>query len=220
MKFIQSISNLIVLRLKYTKSVIKCRITKKLRIVHNRYLIFDIFSAVSRTLSQGHEDQAFGIVGPYPAHHQHTQVISSSSTSNINRRPSNEEQHTSSRGGGERTSTAISPAASHGSTTSSLRLRRHHHHHGSKRGLSSPPPPRQRGGGGTGVVPPPPPRQPHTPIHFGGGSSQQPTGGGRGASGDRPGTSVGGADPSGVETVSNGGGGFTPGSAFDTDIDR
>merc|ERR1719412_2441736 len=177
------------------------------------------FSAVSRTLSQGHEDQAFGIVGPYPAHHQHTQVISSSSTSNINRRPSNEEQHTSSRGGGERTSTAISPAASHGSTTSSLRLRRHPHHHGSKRGLSSPPPPRQRGGGGTGVVPPPPPRQPHTPIHFGGGSSQQPTGGGRGASGDRPGTSVGGADPSGVETVSNGGGGFTPGSAFDTDID-
>merc|ERR1719412_424417 len=177
------------------------------------------FSAVSRTLSQGHEDQAFGIVGPYPAHHQHTQVISSSSTSNINRRPSNEEQHTSSRGGGERTSTAISPAASHGSTTSSLRLRRHHHHHGSKRGLSSPPPRQGRVGGGTGVVPPPPPRQPHTPIHFGGGSSQQPTGGGRGTSGDRPGTSVGGADPSGVETVSNGGGGFTPGSAFDTDID-
>ena len=181
----------------------------------NHYIFYH--SAVSRTLSQGHEDQAFGIVGPYPAHHHNTQVISSSSTSNIHRRPSTDEQHNSSRGGGERTSTAISPAASHGSTTSSLRIRRHHHHHGSKRGLSSPPP--RQGERRTGVVPPPPPRQPHTPIHFGQGSSQQ-TGTGHGTSTDRPGTSVGGADPSGVETVSNGGGGFTPGSAFDTDIDR
>ena len=146
-------------------------------------------------------------------------MISSSSTSNIHRRTSTEEQHSNTRGVGERTSTAISPAASHGSTTSSLRLRRHHHHHGSKRGLSSPPPRPGRGDSGTGVVPPPPPRQPHTPIHFGGGSTQQ-SGVGHGTSSDRPGTSVGGADPRGVETVSNGGGGFTPGSAFDTDIDR
>ena len=91
--------------------------------------------------------------------------------------------------------------------------------HGSKRGLGSPPPRQGRVGGGTGVVPPPPPRQPHTPIHFGGGSSQQ-TGTGHGTTTDRSGAAVGGADPSGVETVSNGGGGFTPGSAFDTDIDR
>ena len=189
---------------------------------------FPITSTISRTLSQGQEDQAFGIVGPYPAHHPHAQVISSSSTSNIHRRPSAGEQHRSSgRDGGERTSNAISPAASHGSTTSSLRLRRHHHggHHGSKGRMNSPVPPGREGrvGGerGAGVgVPPPPPRHPHTPIHFGGTGGAGGGSGQQGTSGERPGTSIGGVDPNGVDTVSNGGGGFTPGSTFDTDADR
>ena len=89
-------------------------------------------------------------------------------------------------------------------------FRRHHHKVSvGGGGPGSPPPPAR----GQGAATPPAPRGPasHTPVHGTLRSS-------RSRGGDATGGS--GVDPSGVETVSNGGG-VTPGSTFDaSEVDR